>query len=72
MDFLGDMVLIGLRDYEDAKGDVILKYNDDESRSLKSYGELPDSIKLNEGIIDVEDEEDKDNDIGFDFNVDEI
>merc|ERR1712107_769838 len=35
-----DIVLIGLRDYQDAKADVILKYPADEARNLKSYGEF--------------------------------
>ena len=39
----GDIVLIGLRDYQDAKADVILRYNPDEARNLKTYGELPES-----------------------------
>ena len=33
-----DIVLVGLRDYQDAKADVILKYSPDEARNLKSYG----------------------------------
>ncbi|TSK98468.1 Eukaryotic translation initiation factor 1A [Bagarius yarrelli] len=37
-----DIILIGLRDYQDTKADVILKYNADEARSLKAYGELPE------------------------------
>merc|ERR1719483_1539878 len=32
-----DIVLLGLRDYQDAKADVILKYSADEARNLKSY-----------------------------------
>uniref|UniRef100_A0A8C2GIG7 Eukaryotic translation initiation factor 4C n=1 Tax=Cyprinus carpio TaxID=7962 RepID=A0A8C2GIG7_CYPCA len=43
-----DIVLIGLRDYQDTKADVILKYNADEARSLKAYGELPEHAKINE------------------------
>jgi len=39
----GDIILIGLRDYQDAKADVILKYSSDEARNLKAYGELPES-----------------------------
>lgn len=35
--------MLGLRDYQDAKADVILKYNADEARNLKTYGELPES-----------------------------
>ena len=41
----GDIILIGLRDYQDAKADVILRYNPDEARNLKSYGELPETGK---------------------------
>ena len=39
----GDIVLVGLRDYEKDKADVILKYTADEARDLKSYGELPEN-----------------------------
>jgi len=39
----GDIILIGLRDYQDSKADVILRYNPDEARNLKSYGELPET-----------------------------
>ena len=45
-----DIVLIGLRDFQDAKADVILKYSADEARNLKSYGEFPDSVKINETV----------------------
>jgi len=45
----GDIVLLGLRDYQDGKADVILKYNSEEARQLKAFGELPDNAKLNEG-----------------------
>lgn len=46
----GDIVLVGLRDYQDDKADVILKYMNDEARLLKAYGELPDTLRLNEGV----------------------
>jgi len=45
----GDVILIGLRDYQDKKADVILKYNAEEARNLKTYGELPENAKINEG-----------------------
>merc|ERR1712173_271536 len=32
-----DIILVGLRDYQDAKADVIQKYSADEARNLKSY-----------------------------------
>lgn len=48
----GDIILIGLRDYQDAKADVILRYNPDEARNLKSYGELPETgERMENGII---------------------
>ena len=40
--------LLSLRDFQDNKGDVILKYTADEARTLKSYGELPEHAKINE------------------------
>lgn len=33
--------------FQDNKADVILKYNADEARSLKAYGELPEHGELN-------------------------
>lgn len=42
----GDIVLVGLREYQDDKGDIILKYNADEARSLKSQGLLPRDTKV--------------------------
>ncbi|KAG2230372.1 hypothetical protein INT48_007667 [Thamnidium elegans] len=44
----GDIVLLSLRDFQDEKADVIQRYNPDEARQLKSYGELPDTAKINE------------------------
>lgn len=53
----GDIILVGLRDYQDSKADVILKYNPDEARNLKAYNELPDTAKINEGAVDEEGDE---------------
>lgn len=62
----GDIILVGLRDYQDAKADVILKYNPDEARNLKSYGELPEYAKINENVGgQFGDDEDEDNIIEF-------
>ena len=36
----GDIILVGLRGYED-KCDLLLKYTVDEARKLKAYGEIP-------------------------------
>ena len=35
--------MIGLRDFQDDKADVIMKYTADEARQLKAYGEIPDN-----------------------------
>merc|ERR1719328_730846 len=71
-----DIILVSLRDYQDAKADVILKYSSDEARNLKSYGEFPETVKINETVtfgeegIDDEiefddvDSDDEENDIG--------
>lgn len=40
---VGDIVLIGLRDFQDDKADIIMKYTADEARLLKAYGEIPDN-----------------------------
>lgn len=63
----GDIILLSLRDYQDEKGDVILKYTADEARSLKAYGELPESAKINE--TDTYGAE-GDGDCGFEFDED--
>merc|ERR1712212_461716 len=64
----GDVILLGLRDYQDKKADVILKYNADEARNLKSYGEIPKHVKVNE-ITFVEDGMEED--IAFDDFLDD-
>mmetsp|Transcript_1020 Transcript_1020/g.1932 ORF Transcript_1020/g.1932 Transcript_1020/m.1932 type:complete len:144 (-) Transcript_1020:64-495(-) len=71
---VGDIVLLGLRDFQDDKADVILKYTPEESRNLKRYGEIPDTAQINEGGADeVEEGEEGGPDIDFDFDdVDEI
>lgn len=61
----GDIVLVGLRDYQDEKADVIFKYMADEARSLKAYGELPDNIRVND--TDAIEEEGGDDDNLIDF-----
>jgi len=64
---VSDIILIGLRDYQDSKADVILKYTSDEARNLKSYGELPDTVKIN----DTDFGDDMDDNIEFDLDGDD-
>jgi len=61
----GDIILVSLRDFQDEKGDVILKYSAEEARNLKTYGELPENVKINE--TDLMDDNDLDeHNIDFD------
>merc|ERR1719221_165526 len=63
----GDIVLVSLRDFQDEKGDIIVKYTADEARNLKAYGELPDTVKINE--TDIVDGELSDDNVAFDDQV---
>ena len=55
---VGDIILLGLRDFQDDKADVIMKYQPDEARKLKACDELPASANVG-GLV----EEDGDNTI---------
>jgi translation initiation factor 1A len=66
----GDIVLLSLREFQDEKADVIQRYNPDEARQLKSYGELPDTAKINEADTNFGGEED--DDVEFDFDIDDV
>lgn len=63
---VGDIVLVGLRDFQDSKADIILKYNADESRQLQAEKEIPASMKVNENTFD----EEIDDDYGIAFSAD--
>mmetsp|Transcript_2366 Transcript_2366/g.1698 ORF Transcript_2366/g.1698 Transcript_2366/m.1698 type:complete len:157 (-) Transcript_2366:57-527(-) len=69
---IGDIVLIGLREFQPDKADIIHKYNTDEARSLQSYGELPASAKINVTAVDMAmdegDDDDDEEDARFDFD----
>lgn len=65
----GDIILVGLHDYQDDKADVILKYMSDEARLLKAYSELPENTRLNEGIVGGMDDDDDDDEGGGDAYI---
>lgn len=75
---VGDFVLVGLRDFQDEKADVIHKYDNEEVLLLKAFGEIDASVKLASddhdnpsGFLD----HDSDDDIEFNFSdgdIDEI
>ena len=49
----GDIVLVGKRDFQDEKVDIVHKYSADEARNLKQYGELPETARINETAVDI-------------------
>nr|CAI5838076.1 unnamed protein product [Callosobruchus analis] len=51
-----------------AKADVILKYTPDEARNLKTYGEFPESVRINETVTFVEEGFDEDIEFGDDIS----
>lgn len=67
----GDIILVGLRDYQDSKADVILKYTPDEARNLKTYGEFPESVRINDTVTFVEDGFDEDIEFGDEISSDD-
>lgn len=62
---LGNVILVSLREFEDAKCDILYVYNPKEIQRLKKLDEIPNNI--------MEDLETKveENDIGIDFGVEE-
>jgi translation initiation factor 1A len=52
-----DFVLISLRDFEDGKADIILKYTTEEARKLKAMGHLPNTATINESAVQDDEEE---------------
>ena len=65
----GDIVLVGKRDFQDEKVDIIHKYSADEARNLKQYGELPENARINETAVDMAMADDNDDDdIGIEFD----
>ncbi len=69
---MGDLILLGLRDYQDSKADVILKYHPDEARMLKTYGEIPENIKFNETEVAAAAMGEEEEEVNVEFNIDEI
>lgn len=50
---MSDIILCGLRDYQDDKVDIIHKYTPDEVRNLQTMGELPSDITIERPHDDV-------------------
>lgn len=54
----GDFVLVGLRDFQEDKCDVLHLYQSDEVLRLKGYQELPAGVKLGGDQFGVDEEDD--------------
>lgn len=68
---VGSVILISLRQFEDARCDMIHRYSDEEARRLRAYKELPQNMKLaSEESIGI-DGEVEDSNVVFDFDLDE-
>jgi translation initiation factor 1A len=66
---VGDIVLVGKRDFQDDKVDILHKYSADEARNLKQYGELPETARISETAVDLAmTGEGGGDDIGIDFD----
>jgi translation initiation factor 1A len=51
---VGDVVLVSLREFQNEKCDIILKYTPEEVRQLKAQEEIPENIEVNENNDDIE------------------
>lgn len=45
---INDLVLVSIRDFQDGTADILHKYTGDEVRSLVSYKEIPDTVRVKE------------------------
>jgi len=57
-----DIVLVSLRDFQDDKGDIVHRYDDEDVKKLKNMNEIPTNLKVSTKDDLAED------DISFDFD----
>lgn len=70
---IGDIVLLSTRSFDSSNYDIIHKYNLEESKDLKLYGELPSNINLQASNIDLETGKLKQDDDDYvDFCIEDI
>ena len=61
--FVGDVVLLSFREYQDGKADIVYRYDNDQIYKLKKKGELLQSLQ--DCIVSEEDKEERDKNIDF-------
>ena len=68
-----NIVLVSIRDFQDDKADIILKYSDDDAKQLRRKGFIADNIKSGGVLqeVEVEKNEDMFDDIEFDNDLGE-
>ena len=65
---IGDILLIGLRDFQDSKADVLIKYTDDEVSKLLHLKEIPSEVLGEDEDIFTFGVDNDDDDKEFDFD----
>ena len=50
---INDIILVGIRDFQEGKVDVLHKYPEEHVRQLVEMGEIPDYFTVGEGIVGV-------------------
>ena len=49
----GDIVLVGVKEFQKDKVDILHKYLPDEARELKKLGEIPKDAQISEGLSNI-------------------
>ena len=65
---VGDIILISLRNFQDQKADLILKYSADEVRTLHTMGQIPNHVNISSLDHGNKDASALDEECVFDFN----
>jgi translation initiation factor 1A len=66
-----DILLISLRDFQDKKADILVKYCEQEVRQLRSMGEISTIDKVKDSVEDIDNQLSggTNTDNGFDFDA---
>lgn len=67
----GDVILVSLRDFQDDRADIILKYYPDEVRKLKEYKEISSNVKTSSFTGSFTENDIDDNTVVFEFGSDD-
>jgi translation initiation factor 1A len=62
------IVLVGIRDYQDEKGDIVYVYNHEEATKLRNMSEISFNLSSVANVQDEHEEDEKEDDIAFEFD----